>query len=362
MALYSNVVKIVRQRIARLVDDLILATVSSGSTSTAVLATTDPPLFLEQDNDYFNLQKYEVYCYEGTNIGQAVLASAWVKADHTLTIKPTQTSAYGTSSKLELHRIFAASEYLNAINLAIALYARKYLLDTKDETTITLVQGLTNDGDDIYTYEYNLPLNILYLQRVITEGYKTGKKLTGTISGAFTLGEKVTGGTSGATGILSYGPSGGTYILVREVVGTFAVGETATGGTSTKTCSSITAIADAEVGDGKFEIGDTINSRDYTITKSYPPKIKLNEDYYTVIGDLRLRLEGQGSQAEVSADTDNIFLPPDEFCEIAVTYLPFSKIESNNLLNTFQQCLRTRERILARPVIFPYANSKRIIE
>jgi len=64
----------------------------------------------------------------------------------------------------------------------------------------------------------------------------------------------------------------------------------------------------------------------------------------------------------VSADTDNIFLPPDEFCEIAVTYLPFSKIESNNLLNTFQQCLRTRERVLARPVIFPYANSKRIIE
>ena len=143
-----------------MVDDLVLATVTSGSTSTAVLATTDPPLFLEQDNDYFNLQKYEVYCYEGTNIGQAVLASDWVKATHTLTIKPTQASAYGTSSKLELHRIFAASEYLNAINLAISLYARKYLLDLKDETTITLIQSLTNDGDDIYTYEYSLPLSL----------------------------------------------------------------------------------------------------------------------------------------------------------------------------------------------------------
>jgi len=289
-----------------------------------------------------------------------VLASDWDKATHTLTIKPAQAFAYDTSSKLELHRIFASSEYLNAINLAISLYARKYLLDVKDETTIVLVQGLTNNGNDIYTYEYSLPLSLLYIWRVTTEGHGSGKKLTGTISGAFTLGEKVTGLASGATGILSC--SGGTYILVREIVGTFVTGETATGDTSGKTCSSITAIADAEVGDGKFEIGDTINSRDYTIIKSYPPKIKLNKDYYTVIGDLRLRLEGQGSQAEVSADTDNIFLPPDEFCEIAVTYLPFSKIESNNLLNTFQQCLRTRERILARPVIFPYANSKRIIE
>ena len=143
--------------------------------------------------------------------------------------------------------------------------------------------------------------------------------------------------------------------------GTFAVGETVTGAGG-ETCSSITAIADEEVGDGKFETGNTINSRDYTITKSYPPKIKLNEDYYTVIGDLRLRLEGQGSQAEVSTDTDNIFLPPDEFCEIAVTYLPFSKVESNNLLNTFQQCLRTRERILARGKIYPWAHSKRIVE
>jgi len=81
-----------------------------------------------------------------------------------------------------------------------------------------------------------------------------------------------------------------------------------------------------------------------------------------VIGDLRLRLEGQGSQAEVTANADSIYLPPDEFCEIAVTYLPLSKVESNNLLNTFQQCLRTRERILARGKIYPWAHSKRIVE
>ena len=286
----------------------------------------------------------------------------WVKSTHTLTVKPTQATAFDSTSKLELHRIFSASEYLNAINLAISVYARKYLIDIKDEATIILTKGLTNNNNTIYTYEYALPLSLLYLQRVTTEGHKTGKKLTGTISGAFTLGEKITGGTSGATGILSYGPAGGTYILVREVSGTFVTGETATGGTSGKACSSITKIENEDVGDGKFKTGDTINSRDYTIIKSYPQKIKLNEDYYTVIGDLRLRLEGQGSQAEVSADTDNIFLPPDEFCQVAITFLPLSKIESNNLMGIFQNCLRVRDKVYAMTPTHPYANSKRIIE
>lgn len=67
-------------------------------------------------------------------------------------------------------------------------------------------------------------------------------KLTGTVSGAFTVDETVTGGTSGASGKLLYGPSGATYIYVNVTSGTFTVGETATGGTSGKTCSSITAV------------------------------------------------------------------------------------------------------------------------
>lgn len=365
MALFSSATSVIRQRIAHLVDDCVLATVASGTTSTAVLATTDPPQFLEVADDYFNLAKYEVYCYAGANIGVSVLASDWTLTTpaHTLTIKPIQAvTAYAATSKLELHRIFAASEYLNAINLAISLYARKYLIDIKNETTVVLEERETNDGDTIYTYEYELPLTLLYLQKVITEGSEGGKKLTGTVSGAFTLGEKVTGGTSGATGILSYGPSGGIYILVREVKGTFIIGETATGGTSGKTCSAITAVANEDVGDGKFKTRDIVDPRDYTIIKSYPPKIKFDESFYTVVGDLRVRLEGQGSQAEVSSDTDNILLPPNEIVEIAVTYLPFSKIESNNLLNTFKQCMGTREKVLARGMIYPYAHSRRIIE
>lgn len=81
----------------------------------------------------------------------------------------------------------------------------------------------------------------------------TYQKITGTVSGAFTVGETVTGGTSGATGTLVYGPAGSTYITVKSVSGAaFAVGETATGVTSTETCSAITAVAGETYGTGFF--------------------------------------------------------------------------------------------------------------
>jgi hypothetical protein len=73
-------------------------------------------------------------------------------------------------------------------------------------------------------------------------------------------------------------------------------------------------------------------------------------------------LEYQGSQAAVTADTDIIFLPPHEFIEVAATFLPFSKIESNNLTATFNKCLETRTRVEARPPTHPYANSQSVIE
>ena len=362
MAFYSTAVDIIRQRMARLVDDLILATVSSGSTSTAILATSDPPKYRESNDDYFNDHYYEAYCYEGSGIGQSALATDWVNATHTLTLSPTQSAAYDSTCKLELHRLFSSGEYLNAINLACGLYSRKYLIDYKDETSITLVEGETNDGQTIYTYEYSLPTDMLYIHRVTKEGCVSGKKLTGTVSGAFTLGEKVTGGTSGATGILSYGPSGSTYILIREVSGSFEVGETATGSTSSETCSSITAIDDEEVGNGKFEIEDIVDPRDYTIIKSYPPKIKFHEDYFSVTGDLRIRLEGQATQDSVSNDTDIIYLPPDEFVEVAVSYLPLPKIDSDKLVNIFNNCLATRRLVMTRGSVPPRAGSKKVKE
>ena len=359
MALFSEYEYKIRQEVSRMMNDCVLCTVSAGSTTTATVATTNPPQFYAKADDWFNKLWFEVYCYSGTNIGVSRVASDW--ASYVLTVTPATTSEYDTTSLLELHNIFYVVELRDAINHAIDLYAKKYLVDLDDSTTITLTRTERNDvsGSYIPTYEYALPTDCLYLWRVTTEGSVSGVKLTGTVSDAFTLGEQVEGGTSGATGLVSY--SGDTYIRVREVEGTFVVGETATGGTSEETCV-ITAVDYETAGDGTFPMGNIVDPRDYTILKSYPPKIKFHEEHYSVVEDLRIKLEYQGGQAAVSADTDNIFLPPHELVEVAATFLPFSKIESNNLTATFNKCLQTRDRVMARPPSHPYANSKSVIE
>lgn len=361
MALFSNDEYVIRQSLSRMLNDCVLATVSAGAASTATIATTNPPTFYGVADDYYNLEKHEVYCYGGTNIGASRLASDY--ESYVLTVSPDAGSSYDTSSLLELHRIFYVVELRDAINQAIALYATKYFIDLSDTTTITLTRTERNDVSDSYinTYEYALPTDALHIHRVTTENSVSGVKLTGTVSGAFTLGEAVEGSVSGATGLLSYGPSGGTYIRVREVDGTFEEDETAEGAGG-ETCSSITAVDYETAGDGEFPLGNVVDPRDYTILKVYAPKIKFDERQYNVVEDLRIKLEYQGSQAAVTADTDNIFLPPNELIEVAATFLPFSKIESNNLAATFDKCLKTRARVEARPSVQPYANSKRVIE
>jgi len=360
MALYSEYEKTIRQRLSRMMDDCVLATVSAGTASTATLATTNPPQFYGKADDYFNEHQYEIYCYSGTNIGTSNLASDF--ASYVVTVTPDATSSYDTSSLLEFHWLFYVIELRDAINQAIALYAKKYYVDLADSTTITLTRTERNDvtGSYINTYEYALPTDALYIWRVTTENSVSGVKLTGTISDTFTLGEQVVGSSSSATGLVSY--SGSTYIRVREVDGTFEEAETATGQTSEETCGTITAVDSETAGDGKFPIGNIVSSQDYTILKAYAPKIKFNERQYDVVEDLRIKLEYQGSQAAITADTDNIFLPPHELVEVAATFLPFSKIESNNLTATFNKCLETRARLMVRSPVHPYANSRNVIE
>ena len=360
MALYSNYEYTIRQRLSRMMGDCVLCTVSAGSTTTATVATTNPPQSYAKADDFFNKLWFEVYCYSGTNNGVTRVASDW--DTYVLTVAPATTSEYDTTSLLELHNIFYVIELRDAINHAIDLYAKKYLVDLDDSTTITLTRTERNDVSDSYipTYEYALPTDALYIHRVTTEGSVSGVKLTGEVSDAFTVGETVTGDSSGATGLVSYGPADG-YIRVREVDGTFTVGETAEGGDSESTCV-ITAVDYETAGDSKFPIENIVDPRDYTILKSYPPKIKFDERHYSVVEDLRIKLEYQGSQAGITADTDTIFLPPHELVEVAATFLPFSKIESNNLTATFNKCLETRARVEARPPTHPYANSKSVIE
>jgi len=340
MALYGNLEYVLRHSLSRMFADCVLCTVSAGAETTATIATTNPPQFYNLADDTFNEEQWEVYCYFGTNAGVTRLASDW--ASQVLTVTPAAGSAYDTSSLLELHNIFYVIELRDAINRAIDLYAKKYLVDLDDSTTITLTRTERNDVEDSYinTYEYELPTDALYIHRVTTEGSVSGVKLTGEVSDTLTLGEKVTGGTSDATGLVSY--SGSDYIRVREVDGTFVVGETATG-VSTETCV-ITAVDYETAGNGKFPMGNIISSEDRTILKAYEPKIKFDERHYSIVEDLRIKLEYQGSQAAVTADTDTIFLPPHEFIEVAATFLPFSKIESNNLTATFNKCMETRAR------------------
>jgi len=128
---------------------------TTGATTTKIYAP-----FLWQPDDYYNEHKYEVYVYHGTNKGETRRATDWVLTDKLLTVHSAYSAACDATSYIELHRIFSVNDYNNAINLAIESLAGKYLVDLKDETTITLVAD---------TYEYALPLSFLYLWRVITE-------------------------------------------------------------------------------------------------------------------------------------------------------------------------------------------------
>jgi hypothetical protein len=259
---------------------------------------------------------------------------------------------------LEFHNLFYVVELRMAMNQAIDFYARRYLLDDDDSTTITLTRVERNDvtGSYIPTYEYALPTTCLWLNRVTTEDSVSGVKLTGTISDTFTLGEVVTGGTSGATGLLSY--SGATYIRVREVDGTFVVGETATG-VSTETCSAITAVEYEPAGDATFPEENVVDPRDWRVIRAYAPQLVLKEGYYEVVEDLRLRLDYQCIQDNVTADTDTIMIPPDEFIAVAATFLPFNKIESNKLVSKFNDCLAIREMVRQRPPVHPKPNARK---
>uniref|UniRef100_A0A6M3K319 Uncharacterized protein n=1 Tax=viral metagenome TaxID=1070528 RepID=A0A6M3K319_9ZZZZ len=269
MALYSNSLAVIRQYLSSTIGDLITGTFDSGDTNHAV------DTMLRKDEDYYNKYGYECYIYSGTNIGEAREVSDWQLGTHTLTFDPGFTDSVDTTSLFELHHRFTADEYLKAINMAIESIAGKYLIDLKDETTITLVAD---------TYEYELPLSFLYLYSVITE----------------------------------------------DAVDTNVYNEE-----------------------------DEIDPRDWDIIKAYPPKLKLNERQYSITAGKDLRLEGQGTQAKVTSDTDVIYIPPDWLVQKAITFLPKGKIMSNKLDTTYQQALALSVK---EPRAWPNPTAKRIVE
>ena len=98
MALYSEYEKTIRQSLSRMFDDCVTCTVSAGATTTATIATTNPPQFYGKADDYFNEHQYEVYTYSGTNIGVTRLANDF--ASYVITLTPAAASAYDTTSLL----------------------------------------------------------------------------------------------------------------------------------------------------------------------------------------------------------------------------------------------------------------------
>lgn len=356
MAVFKNTLAEVRHWTASHLGDLVTAKVASGTTATAVLASTTPPQFYNKPDDYFNDNWYEAYCYAGTNIGESRLVTDWVNSTRTLTVSPVASAAYDTTSNLELHYMFYANEYLNAINMAIETLARRYFFEITDDDSLVLEITETNDGNDLNTYEYELPTEFLFIHRLTREGTKSGRKLTGTLSGTFTVGETVTGGTSGATAIVTY--SGTGYILVREADDDFDVGETITGGTSAETCT-LTESEYKTVGSGEFY--EVIDPRSWHLVKdgTAPHSVSFNRNTFSIVDGLRIRIEGQTSQSKVTADTDYIYVKPDWLVAAAITHLPHSKIESNKLAPT----LAWAQAIAARvPMSMVHPEARAVIE
>lgn len=118
-------------------------------------------------------------------------------------------------------------------------------------------------------------------------------------------------------------------------------------------------VTEEDVAGDVFEAKDEVDSRDYSIIRSYPPYLKLHEDLYTITAGKDLRLEGQGTQAIVTADTSVIYLPPFWVVQKAITFLPKNKIQSNKLDDTYRQALLLSAK---EPRNWPHPKAKQIVE
>ena len=97
MATYRNTLVQIRQWMASELGDLVLGAVTtdaSNSTTVAVLGSTTPPQFYNQADSYFSDNKFESYCYEGTNIGTSQTSTAWANSTRKLTLLPAAAAAF----------------------------------------------------------------------------------------------------------------------------------------------------------------------------------------------------------------------------------------------------------------------------
>ena len=252
MALYSNTQQVLRHYLSARVGDLIYG--QAGTTGATTTKNYCP--FLWQPDAYYNENFYECYVYAGTNIGVTKRITDWDLSTFLATVHSAYAAACDATSYLEFHHIFSTDDLNKAINLSLESGARRYLIDLKDETTITLVAD---------TYEYALPTSFLYIHKIVTEN-----------------------------------------------------------------------LADS---DDYYDSAE-IDFDDWNIIKANPAKLQLVYGRYTITAGKDLRILGQGTQALLTGDTSVCYLPPDWIVSKAITYLPYSKIESNNLAQTFNRAER----------------------
>jgi len=115
-------------------------------------------------------------------------------------------------------------------------------------------------------------------------------------------------------------------------------------------------ITEDEEDSGIFYADDVIDSRDWGLIS--PRKLKLHESRYSITEDKDLKIEGQGRQETVNADSDVIYLPPDWLVAKAITMLPKNKIMSNKLDATYHQALLDASK---EPSSWPNPTAQRVI-
>ena len=108
---------------------------------------------------------------------------------------------------------------------------------------------------------------------------------------------------------------------------------------------------------GDYYDEDEVDPRDWSLIS--PRKLKLRYGYYSITAGKDLRIEGQGRQALVSANTEVIYLPPDWIVQKAITFLPQNKIQSNNLADTYRNALLLSAR---EPRRWANPRSQKVIE
>ncbi len=168
MAVHSNKRWELRHEVSRLLNDLLLGTVSSPGSGTFVCAISG----WEKGDDRFN-EWVEVFDYSGTSSGTSGNPTDWVNSTHTLTFKPAATLTAG--DLVELHRHFTVLELNDAINSAIAMVAEEKLIDKHSEA-IVLNNLLSNSMFEVdsdltgWSDSSNAPATSEQSTDVVTEG------------------------------------------------------------------------------------------------------------------------------------------------------------------------------------------------